>query len=172
MIWCGFLSRPRMNKAEGACCEWCGRGYERCAFNGHRQKYCREDSCVRERKRARQRPWYKSKYRNDPTFRKAEQARCLKVRQTGRTTAAQNTDKAEKSPSAEMLFFILTGLLAHLADSDDASALAETSRALGRRGQRLAVPMYPSSVGGPKASVEEIFRPSTEAGRRVPRQPL
>ena len=162
-----------MDKAEGAaCCEWCGRGYERCAFNGHHQKYCREDSCVRERKRARQRPWYKNKYRSDPVFREAEQERCLKALQARRQEAPSNADPTEKSPSAQMLFFILTGLLAQLADSDDAGALAETSRALGRRGQHLAVPMYSSTLGTPKASVEETFTPPSEADRSVPRQPL
>lgn len=149
------------------CCECCGREFVRCAYNGHKQRYCKVASCVEQRRRVRQSQRYKTKYRTEADFRNAEQARCLKALHARRRQVPAE-QVAATGPSTEMLFHVITGLLAHLADSNDSGALAEQSRALERRGQRLAAAGRLCGAMSAKANVEEIFRPSFEVDATVP----
>ena len=122
-----------------AICARCGRKFVVCRFNGHHQQYCRDPDCVAERRRERQRAYYRKKYRADAGFREAEQVRCRE----GARRRRQEKDAAVSADEGDLalvdLALVTAGLVSQLIDSRDPSAVAASTRGLERRGRELSV---------------------------------
>lgn len=130
-----------------AICARCGRKFVVCRFNGHHQQYCKHADCVAERRRERQREYYRKKYRADAGFREAEQARCREGARRRRQAKDAAVSAAESDLSSVDLALVTAGLVSQLTDSRDPSAVAASTRRLERRGRELSV-----SVGSARAS--------------------
>jgi len=56
-------------------CDCCKQPFTPSPQNIGRQKYCRRKACVKRRRKARQNPWSRERYAEDPAFRAAVKAR-------------------------------------------------------------------------------------------------
>ena len=124
--------------SKGICCAHCGRKFVPDRYNAPRQKFCLEPSCVRERKRKRQREWYRQRRRKDAVFRAQENARCTEANRRRRAAA-----KACFAPGWERgieLLDLVAGLLSQLIDSSDPVQLWAMARRYAERGRRLTAP--------------------------------
>lgn len=126
-----------------AVCQHCGRTFRVCRFNYERQKYCGTASCTAERRRQRQRQYYRGKYRRDEAFRTAEQQRCRAGVQRRRAAARAPGAAAPRGspPVADRGFSaaVIVGLVSQLTASNDPQTVGESVRQFAVRGQRLAV---------------------------------
>lgn len=129
-------------------CAFCGRRFRPDRYNEFRQKFCTAPECILERKRKRQREQYRARRLNDPAFRAKENARCAAANRRRRAAAkAAEAGSAGRGPPPD-LSAVMTGLPAHLADSDDPNQLRELARRFAGRGRRLASPAL-FAAGGP-----------------------
>ncbi len=131
------------------CCARCGRAERRCRRNPDTHIFCRNEDCVRERKRERQRKSQKRKYREDKVFAEAERKRCgenLKARRKKVKAAEAIEAKSQTHVSLEL---VVLGMLSSLTDADDAAAVRESLRLFERRGQSLAI-FAPLARGAPR----------------------
>ena len=131
-----------------ATCARCGRHFHPCRYNAHHQSYCTDVPCVAERRRQRQREYYRKRYRHDEPFRQAEQTRCRKAMIRRRTPLPTVITPLEPAPSFFDFHLLATGLLAHIIGSNDPNQVHSTAQALQRRGQLLAL-AAPSARASP-----------------------
>lgn len=123
-----------------ATCRRCGRKFRICRFNAHHQQYCLHPDCVTERRRERQRQYYKKKYRDDAGFRGAEQMRCREgARRRRQEKGAETVAPVEAVFSSVNMDLVTLGLLAQLNESSDQRVVEATARRLERRGRELTV---------------------------------
>ena len=101
---------------------------------------------MKERKRKRQREWYRQRRRKDSVFRAQENARCTEANRQ-RRAAGKTGVEAERNRDID-LSCLVTGLLAQLADSSNPLQVQALARRYADRGRRLALPA-PYSSGDP-----------------------
>jgi len=124
-------------------CEACHLPFHPDRFNVDRQKYCRREHCVRERKRKRQRLWQATRRAEDPQFRADENARCAAAnrrRREGQRQEARTAPPADGRDEAPALLHVVTGLLSQFTDTSDPRELQQHLELYAARGRRLAVP--------------------------------
>lgn len=126
-----------------AVCQHCGRTFRVCRFNYERQKYCGTASCTAERRRQRQRQYYRGKYRRDEAFRSAEQQRCRagvhRRRAAARATGATAPQASPPEAGGGRSSAVLVGMVSQLTASDDPQVVRESVQRLAERGHRLAM---------------------------------
>jgi hypothetical protein len=121
-------------------CRHCGRKFRPDVYNQHHQQWCAEPECRGARDRARRRRHYRDRLAREPGFRESERRRC---REAMRRSRARRRDPdvltaaaiVPLPPAADLL----TGLVAHLADTTDPQLVAEVMARFAQRGRLLAV---------------------------------
>ncbi len=121
-----------------ALCERCGREYRPDPFNRHHQKYCQEDACKAERRRALRRAWYKRRGESDAAFREAERERCRKAMRRLRSGPRVPEAAGPGLAGPLALELVVAGLVAHVTDTSDPVRLRRTLAAYADRGHRMA----------------------------------
>lgn len=124
-------------------CERCERRFVPCRFNRHHQRFCGDEGCVAERRRERQRAWYRQRYEEDASFCEAERARCLAGVQKRRAAAVVvpvvDASVAVPEVPESVSMVLVTGLVAQLIGSADPAEVREAVRGFEVRGQRLTM---------------------------------
>jgi len=118
-------------------CNACGRVFRPNRYNKHDQIYCRTPECVLERKRRRQRRLYNNRYRNDPEFRESERSRAAESNRRRRAAAKKKKPACQDSGGRD-IYYLITGFVSHLAQSDDPAIIGSLMSGYTDRGRRLA----------------------------------
>ena len=129
-------------------CANCRQPFVPDRYNRHRQKYCTDAACAKERELQRKRKYYKRRYSCTPEFQARERVRCLTVirkRQATKPPASINPSSPVPpvSPPVPSPFphEVLVGLMAQFIDTDDPAEVSRQMAWYGERGRQLAMSM-------------------------------
>jgi len=124
-------------------CEACHLPFRPDRFNVDRQKYCKRERCVQERKRKRQRLWQANRRGEDAQFLADENARCAAANRRRRARQRQEARAAlpaDDRDEARGLRYVVAGLLSQFTDTSDPRELQQHLELYAARGRLLALP--------------------------------
>ena len=130
--------------SEAARCTACLRVFRPDPHNAYHQECCTRPDCVRERKRRRQREWYRAKYQGNRAFREREIRRLVAWRRKGQ--GRDPPGEGQAGWDVAVIGAALTGLVAQLADSAEPAVVRGILVGYVDRGRRLATaPVWSST---------------------------
>jgi hypothetical protein len=130
-----------MSSVQASVCRWCARAYMPDVRNAGRQEYCTRGACVRERKRSRQRVWYRQRYATDVDFREAAKRRVGEHRQRVARTRAQGPPAAVAEARLGRVEDALLGLASQMVGEPGGVQAGELVQSWADTGRRRVVGM-------------------------------
>jgi hypothetical protein len=131
-----------MSSVQTCVCRWCARAYVPDVRNADRQGFCTRRGCGRERKRARQRFWYRQRYGTDASFRERAKKRVGEHRHRLAQARAQAPPAAGAAEARlEHVEQALLGLAAQMVGEPEGMPVDELVRSWAERGRRRVAVM-------------------------------
>lgn len=133
-----------MSARRWSVCVHCGRRFRVCRYNGHHQKFCTRKKCMTDRKRLRQRKWYRNQYRSDEAFRESEKER---AREGIARRRSVGDDGGDSVPGVDPLH-VVTAVVSQLTDEKDPVCVMERVRSFAGWGRMLTESCLPRDGPG------------------------
>ena len=130
-----------MSSVQIRVCRWCAGDYVPDGRNAGRQQFCTRRACVRERKRARQRVWYRRRYGLDGAFREAAKRRVGEHRKRLARTLGQGPPGQAAAKRLDQVEHALLGLAAQMVGEPGGLQAGELVQSWADTGRRRVAGM-------------------------------